>query len=195
MKFGLICGTCPVSLTRAASPTTRRSLHLLLAWPRRASSPAVVVAQRACAPAAKRHLATFLEACLPRISCLPAVAFTDRGFHRWAAQVTAEQLEKAQIEIARAAVRRFQLSADVLAFDTTNFDTHIAAVDQRLPTPPVARKVVVEPDPTPTAMRFCSAVRPRPARMYSFFHLGMLTRSCQQKSPPDRPRKPLGLDP
>ena len=85
-----------------------------------------VAAQRACAPAAKRHLATFLEACLPRISCLPAVAFTGQEFHRWAAQVTDEQLEKAQIEIARAAVRRFRLSTGVLAFDTTNFDTHIA---------------------------------------------------------------------
>jgi transposase len=85
-----------------------------------------VAVQRACAPAAKRHLATFLEACLPRVSCLPAGAFTGQAFHRWAAQVTDEQLEKAQIEIARAAVRRFQLSTDVLAFDTTNFDTHIA---------------------------------------------------------------------
>ena len=85
-----------------------------------------VAVQRACAPAAKRHLATFLEACLPRVSCLPAAAFTGQEFHRWAAQVTDEQLEKAQIEIARAAVRRFQLSTDVLAFDTTNFDTHIA---------------------------------------------------------------------
>ena len=86
-----------------------------------------VAVQRACAPAAKRHLSTFLEACLPRVSCLPAAAFTGQEFHRWAAQVTDEQLEKAQIEIARAAVRRFQLSTDVLAFDTTNFDTHIAS--------------------------------------------------------------------
>jgi len=85
-----------------------------------------VAVQRACAPSAKRHLAAFLEACLPRVSCLPATAFTGQEFHRWAAQVTDEQLEKAQIEIARAAVRSFQLSADVLAFDTTNFDTHIA---------------------------------------------------------------------
>jgi hypothetical protein len=85
-----------------------------------------VAVQRACAPAAKRHLATFLEACLPRVSCLPAAAFTGQEFHRWAAQVTEEQLEQAQIEIARAAVRRFELSTDVLAFDTTNFDTHIA---------------------------------------------------------------------
>ena len=85
-----------------------------------------VAVQRACAPSAKRHLAAFLEACLPRVSCLRAKAFTGPGFHRWAAQVTDEQLEKAQIEIARAAVRGFQLSTDVLAFDTTNFDTHIA---------------------------------------------------------------------
>lgn len=84
-----------------------------------------VAVQRACAPAAKRHLATFLEACLPRVSCLPGAAFTGQEFHRRAAQVSDEQLEKAQIEIARAAVRRFQLSTDVLAFDTTNFDTHI----------------------------------------------------------------------
>ena len=85
-----------------------------------------VAVQRACAPGAKCHLGTFLESCLPRVSCLPAAAFTGQVFHRWAGQVTDEQLEKAQIEIARAAVRRFELSTDVLAFDTTNFDTHIA---------------------------------------------------------------------
>ena len=85
-----------------------------------------VAIQRACVPGAKRHLAAFLESCLPRVSCLPASAFTGQAFHRLAAQVTDEQLEKVQIEIARAAVRHFKLSADVLAFDTTNFDTHIA---------------------------------------------------------------------
>lgn len=85
-----------------------------------------VAAQRACAPAAKRHLAAFLDACLPRVSCLPASAFSGQAFHRLAAQVTDEHLEQAQIGIARAAVSRFELSTDVLAFDTTNFDTHIA---------------------------------------------------------------------
>jgi len=85
-----------------------------------------VAVQRACAPAAKCHLAAFLETCLPRVSCRPAAAFTGQAFHRLAAQVTDEQLEKAQIEIAGATVRRFELSTDVLAFDTTNFDTHIA---------------------------------------------------------------------
>ncbi len=86
-----------------------------------------VAVQRACEPAAKRHLAAFLDSCLPRVSCLPASAFTGQAFHRLAAQVTDEQLEKAQIEIARAAVRNFELAVDVLAFDTTNFDTHIAS--------------------------------------------------------------------
>jgi hypothetical protein len=85
-----------------------------------------VAVQRACAPAGKCHLTAFLETCLPRVSCLPAAAFTGQAFHRMAAQVTDEHLEKAQIEIARAAARRFELSTDVLAFDTTNFDTHIA---------------------------------------------------------------------
>jgi len=85
-----------------------------------------VAIQRACAPGAKCHLASFLETCLPRVSCLPAEAFTGQAFHRMASGVTDEHLEKAQIGIARAAVERFGLSADVLAFDTTNFDTHIA---------------------------------------------------------------------
>jgi hypothetical protein len=85
-----------------------------------------VAVQRACAPAAKRHLATFLAAGVPRVSCLPASAFTGQAFHRLAAQVSEAQLDHAQIEIARAAVERFELATDVLAFDTTNFDTHIA---------------------------------------------------------------------
>src|ERR1039457_3670979 len=82
--------------------------------------------QRACAPAAKCHLAAFLDSCVPRLSCLPASTFTGQSFHRLAAQVTDQHLEKAQIEIARSVLRRFELSTDVLAFDTANFDTFIA---------------------------------------------------------------------
>lgn len=85
-----------------------------------------VAVQRACAPRAKCHLAAFLHSCVPRVSCLPASAFSGQAFHRLAAEVTDEHLEQAQIALARAAVRRFELSTDVLAFDTTNFDTHIA---------------------------------------------------------------------
>jgi transposase len=98
----------------------------------RASGPTIgemvlaVAVQRACTPAAKCHLAEFLESCVPRVSCLPAAAFTGQAFHRLAGQVSAEQLESAQIALARATVQRFDLATDVLAFDTTNFDTHIA---------------------------------------------------------------------
>lgn len=84
-----------------------------------------VAIQRACAPGPKRDLAEFLAGSLPRVSCLPADKFTGQAFHRLASRVDAQQLEQAQIELARALVQRFELSTDVLAFDTTNFDTHI----------------------------------------------------------------------
>jgi transposase len=73
-------------------------------------------------------LADFLDGSVARLSCLPSSAFTGQAYHRVAQQVGDEQLEQAQIAIAKAAVERFELSADVLAFDTTNFDTHIATV-------------------------------------------------------------------
>lgn len=85
-----------------------------------------VAIQRACMPGPKRDLGDFLNASVPRISCLPGSAFSGQAFHRLAQHVTDRQLELAQVAIAKAAVTRFALSTDVLAFDTTNFDTHIA---------------------------------------------------------------------
>lgn len=85
-----------------------------------------VAVQRACAPGPKNDLATFLQGSLPLVSCLPAEAFSGQVFHRLARQVTDGHLEVAQVAIAASAVSRFDLSTDVLAFDTTNFDTHIA---------------------------------------------------------------------
>src|SRR3990172_1718168 len=87
-----------------------------------------VAIQRTCMPGPKRDLSKFLDASVPRISCLPGAAFSGQAFHRLAQQVTDRQLELAQVAIAKAAVTRFALSTDVLAFDTTNFDTHIATV-------------------------------------------------------------------
>ena len=92
---------------------------------------AVAVAiQRACSPGPKRDLTEFLDSSLPRLSCLPGSAFTGQAFHRVAQQVGDCELEQAQLAIAKAVVARFELSADVLAFDTTNFDTHIATLTQ-----------------------------------------------------------------
>jgi len=85
-----------------------------------------VAIQRACSPGPKRDLEEFLDGSLPRVSCLPASAFSGQAFHRLAQRVTDAELDTAQVSIAKAAVQRFELSTDVLAFDTTNFDTHIA---------------------------------------------------------------------
>src|SRR3990167_7499953 len=90
---------------------------------------AVAVAiQRACAPGPKCDLGVFLDASVPRLSCLPGSAFSGQAFHRLAQQVGEHDLEQAQVAIAKAAVARFDLTTDVLAFDTTNFDTHIATL-------------------------------------------------------------------
>jgi hypothetical protein len=87
-----------------------------------------VAIQRACLPGPKRDLGEFLDTSVARLSCLPGSAFSGQTFHRVGQQVTDRQLEQAQVAIAKAAVTRFELSTDVLAFDTTNFDTHIATV-------------------------------------------------------------------
>ena len=87
-----------------------------------------VAIQRACSPGPKCDVAQFLDGSVVRVSCLPAAAFSGQAFHRVAQQVTAEQLEQVQVAIAKAAVARFELSTDVLAFDSTNFDTHIATL-------------------------------------------------------------------
>jgi hypothetical protein len=87
-----------------------------------------VAIQRACVPGPKRELGAFLDASVPRLSCLPGAAFSGQAFHRVARQVTDLQLEQAQVAIAKACVARFELATDVLAFDTTNFDTHMATV-------------------------------------------------------------------
>jgi hypothetical protein len=109
-----------------------RIIDIACGLPRPTKGPTVgelvlaVAVQRACAPSAKCHLARFLEGCVPRVSCLPSAAFTGQAFHRVARQVSDVVLETAQVAVARAAIRRFDLATDVLAFDTTNFDTHIA---------------------------------------------------------------------
>lgn len=85
-----------------------------------------VALQRTCAPGPKCDLTQFLDESVPRVSCLRASAFTGQAYHRMAQVVTDRELEVAQVALAEAAVERFDLSTDVLAFDTTNFDTHIA---------------------------------------------------------------------
>src|SRR5437667_4464168 len=64
----------------------------------------------------------------PPVSCLPSSAFTGLAHHTVAQQVCEEQCERAQVAIRKTAVARFERSTDVLAYDTTVLDTHIATV-------------------------------------------------------------------
>jgi hypothetical protein len=72
-----------------------------------------VALQRVCEPGPKRDLSEFLEASVPRASCLPASRFTGQAFHRIAQRVSEAELDTAQVALAKAAVGRFELSADV----------------------------------------------------------------------------------
>jgi hypothetical protein len=85
-----------------------------------------VAVQRACDPGAKCHLPAFLDSRAAKVAALLGRSFSGQTFHRLAAKVGNEQLDQAQIGLARAAVRRFGLATDMLAFDSTNFDTFIA---------------------------------------------------------------------
>ncbi len=87
-----------------------------------------VAIQSVCSPGPKCDLGDFLDASVPRLSCLRGAAFSGQAFHRVAQQVDEQSLEKAHVAISKAAVARFELSTDVLAFDTTNFDTHISTL-------------------------------------------------------------------
>jgi transposase len=84
-----------------------------------------VAVQRVCAPGPKKDLADFLGQGLPRLSCVPTGRFTGQAFHRLAKLVSERDLERVQVALARQIVDHFSLQTDVLAFDTTNFDTHI----------------------------------------------------------------------
>jgi len=84
-----------------------------------------VALQRVCAPGAKRELPDFLDTCLPRFSLLRNSLFTGQTFHRVTRAISEETYEQIQLSIARQACELYGLKTDVLAYDTTNFDTFI----------------------------------------------------------------------
>ena len=64
---------------------------------------AVAVAiQRACAPGPKRDLGEFLDASVPRVSCLPGWRSAGKSFIALLSRSTDQQLEQAQVAIAKA---------------------------------------------------------------------------------------------
>jgi len=89
-----------------------------------------VALQRVCAPGAKRDLASFLDEALPRFSVSRSKAFTGQAFHRLTREVAEESYEKVQLAVAQRACKLYRLKTDVLAYDTTNFDTFIATTTE-----------------------------------------------------------------
>ena len=85
-----------------------------------------VAVQRVCKPGGKSSLGKFLDSSIPRVACLPGKNFTGQLFYNQAQKVTPKQLEQAQVALAKNAVEKFNLATNVLAFDSTNFDTYIA---------------------------------------------------------------------
>lgn len=85
-----------------------------------------VALQRVCVPGAKSALPEFLAGCLPRVSLLEHGNFSGAAFHRLTRDVPEEAYDAVQLTVARRACELYGLKTDVLAYDTTNFDTFIA---------------------------------------------------------------------
>jgi transposase len=106
------------------------------AAPRQGDGPSLgemvlaVALQRVCAPKAKVHLPEFLGSCLPRFTVQPPESMTGRAFYQATRKVSEELYDRVQVKLATRACQLFGLKSDVLAYDTTNFDTFIATTTE-----------------------------------------------------------------
>jgi len=85
-----------------------------------------VALQRVSAPGSKSELPAFVASCVPRVSLRPAGEFSGGQFHRVTRDISEAHYDLIQQAVAQRACEEFELQTDVLAFDTTNFDTFIA---------------------------------------------------------------------
>ena len=106
------------------------------AAPRQGDGPSLgemilaVALQRVCAPKAKVHLPEFLGSCLPRFTVRSPESMTGRAFYQATRKVGDEVYDRVQVKLATRACQLFGLKSDVLAYDTTNFDTFIATTTE-----------------------------------------------------------------
>ncbi len=84
-----------------------------------------VAIQRVCAPGAKVHLPGFMADCAARFSAQPPDRMTGQAFHRATRDVPEATYDAVQVALAKRACTLYGLETDVLAYDTTNFDTFI----------------------------------------------------------------------
>ncbi len=87
---------------------------------------------RACAPRSKRAFAGWAEGtCLPELMGFSASDLTSEHFWEQMDALPVELLGAIEHEIVRGVVRIEQLHVQALAYDTTNFYTHIASTNRR----------------------------------------------------------------
>jgi transposase len=91
---------------------------------------------RACAPRSKRAFAPWAESTLlPELMGFSASQLTSQHFWEQMHAVPIERLSEIEHELVREVVRLEQLQIEALAYDTTNFYTHIATTNTRAQLP------------------------------------------------------------
>jgi transposase len=87
---------------------------------------------RACAPGSKRAFAPWAESTLlPELMGFSAPQLTSQHFWEQMNAVPIERLAEIEQDLVREVVRIEQLKVEALAYDTTNFYTHIASTNAR----------------------------------------------------------------
>jgi transposase len=87
---------------------------------------------RACAPRSKRQLADWHgRTALARLSPLPPRALSSQRFWDAMDRLTDEQVRRAEAEIVRRAIERFEVELRPLVYDTTNFATFVDSANER----------------------------------------------------------------
>jgi transposase len=87
---------------------------------------------RACAPRSKRAFARWAQSTyLPRLMGFSAPQLTSEHFWEQMHALPAERLASLEQDIVREVIRIEQLQVEALAYDTTNFYTHIATTNTR----------------------------------------------------------------
>jgi transposase len=91
---------------------------------------------RACAPRSKRAFAHWAESTLlPELMGFSAPQLTSQHFWEQMHAVPIELLPEIEQELVREVIRIEQLQVEALAYDTTNFYTHIATTNHRAQLP------------------------------------------------------------
>jgi transposase len=91
---------------------------------------------RACAPSSKRAFAAWAESTLlPELMGFSATQLTSQHFWDQMHAVPIEVLSDIEQELVREVIRIEQLQVEALAYDTTNFYTHIATTNTRAQLP------------------------------------------------------------